>query len=262
MTAPAQQQQSNAATYAVTVAAAARAVQLAIRAALLRDVAKLWPMLDPKRVDETFGPWLTAMSAVIGSYRGQSATAAGRFYQSVRAHALQSPTPASLIQLAPAAEPELLQRAFGYAGPGMLSRDTARPNTALSTTLGTAARIVMDAGRQTTVRTVENDPAAVGWYRITDGAPCAFCALMASRGIVYKDEKSAGRNANRRFEGEGEFKYHNDCGCDAAPAFSRDQPLPELSRRAAQVYLERGDGDALKAFRKSWDAHQKARESA
>jgi hypothetical protein len=225
------------------MATTARTVQLAIRAQLMRDVTRLWPALDAKRLDETFPGWIRAMILLVTGYHGQSAQAAAAFYRQARADATQSPAPGSVIRLAQKPAEEWLTRAFGYAGPGMLSRDTARPGTALSTTLGTASRIALDGGRSTVLNTVQHDPVAVGWYRVTDGQPCAFCALLAARGVVYKKDTAG-------------FQAHNDCGCSGAPAFSHGQQLPEISRVAAQVYTERGSGDALAAFRKAWAEHQ------
>lgn len=239
----------------MVLAVAARTAQLALRAQLLRDVTRLWPALDRKRLTETFPGWLRAMSVLVTGYHGQSSALAGRYYQAARTHAMQSPTPSRLVQIAPAPSDEWLAKAFGFSGPGMFSRDTVQPNTALTTTLGTAARIALDGGRSTTERSVEHDPAAVGYFRVTDAAPCAFCALVASRGVVYKNLHTAGRAANKRFIGHGEFKYHNNCGCTAAPAFSHDHELPEISRKAAEIYQERGGGDALNAFRRAWEAH-------
>lgn len=241
---------------ALTLAASARTIQLAIRARLLQDVARLWPLLDPKRLDETFPGWMRAMTILTRDYRSQSSAAASAAYRAARQQATQSPAPRSLVRLAPDADEEWLSRAYGFSGPGMLRRDTARPNTALSTTMGTASRIVLDAGQTTTLDTLLEDPVALGWYRVTDSAPCAFCAMLAGRGVEYKPYGEHSFDAsNARFEGEGIAKVHNDCGCTMAPAFSRDQELPETSRRAAEVYRNRGDGDALVAFRKAWNAH-------
>lgn len=242
MTAPLHQQQ-RAPGSTLALAMSARTVQLAIRARLLRDVVKLWPALDPKRIDATFPGWVQAMTLLVTNYHRMSAAAAGNFYRAAREHATQSPTPERLIKLAADPAEDWMRRAFGYSGPGMLSRDTAAPRTALTTTLGTAARIAADGGRTTILETVKADPVAVGWYRVTDGQPCAFCALLASRGIVYKEQTA-------------DFKAHNDCGCTGAPAFQRDQELPAISREAEQVYRERDSGDALKAFRKAWTEHQ------
>jgi hypothetical protein len=244
------------AVYALGAAATAKTVQLAIRAALLRDVIKLWPALDKNRLDETWPGWLRAMSLLITNYRNQSSFAAGRSYQAMRAQALQSPTPARLIRLAPAPPQEWLDRALGFSGPGMLNKDTARPGTALSTTLGTASRIALDGGRTTTLDTVKADPAAVGWWRMTDGDPCHFCAMLASRGVVFKEHSFARSDA--RFIGDADAKVHNSCGCTMKPAFSRSQQLPQVNDEAEQVWRESAaglSGDAARAaFRKAWEA--------
>lgn len=246
---------------ALEVAATARAVQLAIRAQLLRDATRLWPLLDAKRLSETFPGWVRAMSLLVRNYHGQSAAAAWSAYRTAREQATASPAPRSLARIAPAPNEEWLTRAFGYSGPGMLQRDTARPNTALSTTLGTASRIALDGGRMTTFETVKADPVAIGWYRVTDGDPCYFCALLASRGVVEKSTMYLSEHSfdasNGRFDGPGLAKVHNSCGCSMAPSFSRDQELPEVNRRAAEVYQNRGDGDALNAFRRAWESRER-----
>jgi hypothetical protein len=226
---------------ALEVATSARVMQLAIRAQLLRDVTQLWPMLDRKRLDETWPGWIRAMSLLVRNYHGQSAQAAASSYRAAREQATHSPAPRSLIRLAPLPSQEWLDKAFGYSGPGQFQRDTARPNSALSTTLGTAARIALDGARTTTLLTMQDDPIAVGWYRVTDDDPCAFCALLASRGLVYKAETVG-------------FEAHNDCACYGMAAFSRDIELPKVAQEAAKVYRNRGKGPALKAFRKAWES--------
>lgn len=259
MTAPTQTappQGVQVATYALEAAAAAKAAQIAIRAALLQDVARLWPALDKSRIAQTFPGWIQAMTTLVTNYHGQSSAAAAAFYRAARAQALQSPTPASLVKPASPPQSEWVRRAFGFSGPGMLQRDTAQPGTALSTTLGTAARIVLDGGLTTVTSTSKTDPAAVGYFRITDGDPCAFCALLASRGIVYKEQSF--QASNKRFTGAGVDKVHNLCGCILAPAFSPKQALPSISLTARDVYAQspdvaNADGKAkLAAFRRAW----------
>lgn len=228
---------------ALPLVASARTVQIAVRAQLLKDVIRLWPLFDAKRVTETFPAWVQAMRLLVTSYHAQSAAAAAVFYRTARAQAVSAQTPPSIVKLAEAPSDEWMTRAFGFSGPGTLSRDTARPGTALSTTLGTASRIAMDGGRRTILDTVAADPVAVGWYRVTDGHPCAFCALLAGRGVVYKEHTA-------------DFKAHNDCGCTSAPAFTRKQPLPDVNDRAADIYRQHAQGqpDQLAAFRKAWSA--------
>jgi hypothetical protein len=81
---------------------------------------------------------------------------------------------------------------------------------------------------------------------VTDDDPCAFCALLASRGLVYKAETVG-------------FEAHNDCACYGMAAFSRDIELPKVAQEAAEVYRNRGKGPALKAFRKAWESRAKQR---
>jgi hypothetical protein len=73
---------------------------------------------------------------------------------------------------------------------------------------------VMQAGREVVQRT------ATRWRRVTDGSPCGFCAMLASRGPVYRSQESA----------EG---YHAHCGCTAEP-FDGDpaewEPTPDEQR--------------------------------
>lgn len=242
-------------TAANSAATAGKAAQGLISAAAMRDAAKLWPLLDARRLDVTFPAWLRAMMLLIRQYHSQSSLAAGAAYRQAREMHTESPAPRSLVRVAPAPAEEWVSKALGFSGPGMLSRDTVQPNTALSTTLGTTARIVQDGGRTTTIDTIHADPVAVGWYRVTDGHPCSFCALLASRGVAYKVQKQAS------------FEAHNLCGCTAAPAFTHDHELPAISTEADQVYRDRNkilrelgkdpkDYTALQAFRIAWEHHQ------
>lgn len=226
-----------------------RTIQLALSAALAKDVARLWPNLDRKRLDETFPNWLQLMVRLVARYHGMSSLASSIYYRDARQAHLGLPTPDSLLKLAPAPSDEWMTRAFGYSGPGLLRDGAFQDSSALSTTQGTAVRIAQSGSRQTILQTVAADQKALGYYRVTDGQPCAFCALLASRvalkgrGALYKSKESAS------------FKAHNDCGCTAAPLFSHDQALPEVSTRAAEVYRNRGSGPALGAFRKAWNQH-------
>lgn len=75
-----------------------------------------------------------------------------------------------------------------------------------------ASRLATEPGQEQLNDQMERDDLAVRYQRITGPNPCAFCALLASRGPIYKDEKSAS------------FKPHDNCGCSAIPVFS-DTPV-------------------------------------
>lgn len=258
-----------------------RRLQQAIRAEVIRDAIGLWPLLDRQRIADTFPQWLRMMSMLIVRSRGQSAAAAARTYQSIRARELGDLGSDRLIKLAPAPDPQWLQRALGYAGPGLLQRplparpelddmdwaaaadaeERAQSDRALTAVTATAARIALDGGQRTTVDTALADPKARAWYRETDGNACSFCAMLASRGPVYGSQAAAGTRADPRFYGPGEFKVHNLCGCDVKPWFGGAQQLPDSTRRYSALWGSATGGlsgdKARNAFRRAIESRAK-----
>lgn len=69
------------------------------------------------------------------------------------------------------------------------------PDKALAASLiaGGIQRIIADAHRDTVVQSVASDRSAIGYARHASANACAFCALLATRGAVYKTEESAAR---------------------------------------------------------------------
>jgi hypothetical protein len=132
--------------------------------------------------------------------------------------------------------------------------------SAQSAAAGAVQRHVLDGGRAAVVAASEDDKEAVGWIRITDGHPCAFCALLAGRGPVYHSRNAAlvasGRRGN---QGAGQ-PFHDRCGCSAAPVFDEAAPWPELNQQFADLYEQSTGGvygkDKLRAFRKAIEGTQ------
>src|SRR5690606_32687268 len=96
-------------------------------------------------------------------------------------------------------------------------------------------------GRRQVIDTVRDDPVALGWYRVTDGDPCAVCALLASRGAVYRSQESAS------------FGAGPPCGCWRGPAFSLGKFREDRSGEWTDLYRTgpRGHRDKLNAFRRA-----------
>ena len=69
--------------------------------------------------------------------------------------------------------------------------------------------------RDTILANRREDPAAIGWKRITAGG-CPFCKALASRGATYKAETA-------------QFAAHPNCHCTAAPVFRDGETGPEAS---------------------------------
>lgn len=108
---------------------------------------------------------------------------------------------------------------------------------------GAASRHVLTGGRQSLLTLVEGDMQADGWVRVTDGDPCAFCAMLASRGPVFK--RGSFSESDPRFTGPGEVKVHDHCACTLEAVYSRNTLWPGRARE----------------FRKLWDDHIKGRYS-
>lgn len=113
-------------------------------------------------------------------------------------------------------------------------RVTTRETRVFEQAAESTARITVNAGRQAQERAVRQDRLALGWMRITDSDPCAFCLMLASRGPVYKTAQTAGFVLDPV---RGEInRYHDNCACQVVPVFTKDPVLPESTQRAEATY--------------------------
>jgi len=116
---------------------------------------------------------------------------------------------------------------------------------------GAASRHVLTGGRQSLLTLLEDDPQALAWARVTDGDPCAFCSLLASRGPVYLSESSAA------------FRAHDNCACTAEPVYSRQAPWPGRAAEFRQLYRQATRGysgqDAINAYRRAYEQQRRDR---
>ena len=232
-----------------------RRQQLALRAAVVRDVMKLWPMWAPKDPG-SYLAFEAAMVLLVQSRSALSATIAARYYQSFSA--LEAPgveLVGDLGQIALAARPPSAQirasisatsRAgvFRALGAGQ-SYEQAIANGLVEVS-GAASRLAMNAGRDTILGAVSADPVCVGWARHGGGKPCGFCSMLISRGPVYKSAQSA--VAGQRFSDRVmDFRAHDHCSCSAEPVY-REGEWPEQNREMQALWKQTG---SLNAFRQA-----------
>lgn len=143
-------------------------------------------------------------------------------------------------------------------------------NGAGTISAGAADREALRGGRDLINETAKKDKVAVGWARVTDGDPCPFCAMLASRGAIYRSAASAGIKGLD----DGELppvhrddleKYHNNCHCQTVPVFSRNDFMTpeakEYSRQWREVTRGKAGNEALTAWRHHIDAQRRARRS-
>jgi hypothetical protein len=225
--------------------------QAAIRAATLRDVLALWPLLNKASIDASAPAYLTAVRALVRDRRRMAALTASAYYAAYRntEGAETTYTPLMFAEIVD----EVLETALRVTGPVAFKRAIANgkavetaSSLALVQQVGAVSRLVLDGGRSTLVGNMAKDRQAVGWQRVTDGNPCHFCAMLASRGAVYRDKRTAG------FDLSGE-RYHDSCGCTVEPMFSYDAPLLPSTQKYSELWKSSTAGksgkDAISAFR-------------
>lgn len=76
-------------------------------------------------------------------------------------------------------------------------------------------RVTMNGSRNTTFQIASKDSRVVGWVRQSQtGSPCYWCAMLISRGVLYKSRESAG--------GIEANQFHDNCYCVAVPVFDAE----------------------------------------
>ena len=110
---------------------------------------------------------------------------------------------------------------------------------AITRAAGTAVRQVTTAGHDQIYDNVMADPVATGWARTTRPGCCYFCAMLASRGFVYKEDSFEA--SDPRFHGPGEHKVHDNCGCGMRPSYSRNDPAPDRNQAYEDLWIDMKD---------------------
>lgn len=95
--------------------------------------------------------------------------------------------------------------------------------------LGAFHEAVLAGSRDTIKATAKADTRAVGWRRVSDGHPCAFCAMLVSRGPAYTSEAKALSK-----QGSSD-PYHPHCGCTVEIVYGDWQPT-ELEQQWVDGY--------------------------
>jgi hypothetical protein len=250
-----------------------RSAQQGLTSLLLRDLRTLRRLINPRRLQATVPPWIEAVAALVGQYAEVSAALAADFYDGQRADAdvpggftaqLADPPPDEQVDASMRwATKDVWNRDADVATPAQLEPLDVRMEAAFVKADGAVERLVLNAGRDTVLQAVRQDPQAIAWARGAALGCCSFCALMASRGATYHTSGTAGRDANERFEGDtGEAKFHNWCRCVVIPVY-RGQSF-QLSPHAAEwdrLYQEHAQGhpgNQLRLFRRAFREHQQA----
>lgn len=160
--------------------------------------------------------------------------------------------------------------------PDVLAELDAVMRDAGATAASAADREAQRGGRNLIAGYAQADRAVVGWARVTDADPCWWCAMLASRGAIYRSQWRAGfsgqtrRGARRpdrmpdgwedwppdRLAGweaeQGLNRFHDNCHCTIVPVYSRDGWVPEVSAQWRRLYTDSTRGLAGPAARRAF----------
>lgn len=198
------------------LALAHRQQTIALRARTLRDATRLWPLLNPRRMDETFPEWLAMHSTLIRRDHRQAAALASTYLKAARLSSGVSGD--AVIRLAdglPIDQIEASMSTTARAGfykalrTGRTVEEAQR--VALVRTLGSTGRLVLQGSRDTVRGSLSADRVGRGWQRIAGAGACSFCKMLAGRGAIYSADTA-------------DFAAHDHCGCSVAAVYS-EQPI-------------------------------------
>ncbi|MFJ9985282.1 hypothetical protein ACIQUD_14840 [Streptomyces globisporus] len=235
-----------------------RQAQRGLSRLLVRDVRKLRRLIIPSRLQETVPDWIEAVRAAVGEYGNASAAAAADFYEAERVAA--EVTGRFTVPLLEPPPDEQVDNSLRWATKDLWPRDPDDPKTTAAQRAplevrldaaekkaeAVAQKLVTDQGRGTVQAAVRQDRMAVGYARAAALGACAFCRLLAARGMVFKQDTA-------------DFRAHDGCNCGVIPVF-RGQRF-ELSAHAQEwdrLYREYAapfPGDQLRRFRRAIAEH-------
>jgi hypothetical protein len=218
--------------------------QIRLRAELLSELQVLWGLYDPTD-PASFDRFVTAATRLIADRRADSARLGAAYYTQFRADEgfgyLLDPATApgvSAEQVAIAMRATALQGVVDATRAGITVPQALRVGFVRGA--GAASRLALNGGRETIISNVGRETTRVGWQRITSGSPCYFCAMLASRGPVYRSQRTA------------DFQAHDHCSCTPEPAFPGSE-WPAANVRFAEQWDTATAGlsgkDAISAFR-------------
>lgn len=194
-----------------------------------RAVETAIPLLSSLGPTDTL---VVATTDVIAYYSDGTAALAADQYDELReaARARGRFTAAPVVNL----DEEGIRRGVLWAAEPLHGNDLAEATSRLTRVVQPATA---DAFRVTTTDNSDRDPAAVGWRRHSSGSGCKFCAMLASRGAVYK-------------ESTVHFAAHPHCSCSASPVFDGEdgEEASVMQYMASQRIRTDAESARLRAF--------------
>lgn len=226
--------------------AAHQRAQRALTGNALKRLSAAWAAVDP--TDET--SWLRYVAEaeeLCQSARTQSGQVAFRYLERFRKaelHALGMIADGLTVARPGVAVAGELESLIAAHGPAFVRRLVANgvsleeaKRLALSGQFGNITGHILGPGRSVINDGIGRDRKCIGWRRVCSGAACSFCAMLATRGAVYKENSFRGKGAGGvSLAGHGKpspkgAQVHRACQCQMEPVYSRNsRPTAAVSR--------------------------------
>lgn len=217
------------------------------------DLITLWGLMDPADIDGSYPRFLRAAKAILAARKRESASIGAAYYRAFReAEGASGPLQVALMSSLADEQAETVLRVVAPVTIKTAIRGgkplEAAMRSGLVATLGAGSRLVSAGGRDTVHETFLRDEKAVAVARVTRSGSCSFCAMLASRGPVYKSQDTA------------KFRAHDHCNCQTETVFdpdSYDWPGGDEQRRLSDLYAEStkdfSGRDKERAFRRAYE---------
>lgn len=226
-----------------------RVAQLQLDSITQADLRRIWPAFDPNAIDRSWDTLSPALEALVQSRRDMSSSLSAAYFEEIRAAetATSSHPTIRLADPVPAAD---LTGTLRFTGPITAKQLASAGATDIAAatfdmTAGNVTRLVLNGGRETLTSSIQSDRRTLGYARVSDQNPCAFCAMLIARGAVYGAASA-------------DFPAHRSCGCTAEPVFSEDPVLPPGTEEIQTLWTESTKGlsgrEARQAFRRAHEA--------
>lgn len=183
-----------------------RLAQARLGRSVVRQMAGMWPLLDPADLDGTVERWLRLAIPVLERNHGQSARLATAYLRTFRT--IEAPDLPPLRLPPTVFVPAQAATSLTVTGPVAVKSATARgvaladaSDLGLARSASAAMRLTLNGGRDT----IRSDGQAKGWTRALSGDPCDFCQGLAA-------DADAG-------DSSAAFVTHDGCGCEPVPAY-------------------------------------------
>lgn len=235
-----------------------RRAQRGLTRLLTRDVRGLRRLIIPSRLEASVPEWIEAVRALVEQYGAASASLSADYYEAERIAA--AVTGRFTVPLAGPPPDEQVENSLRWATKDVWERDPDDPDRteaqrqpldvrlqqAEKKAESVAQKLVADQGRGTVQEAVRQDRQATAWARSAALGACAFCKLLATRGVVYKQDTAG-------------FRAHDGCHCGVVPVFKGQRfELSDHAREWERIYRDYAapyPGDQLNRFRQALAEH-------